>query len=155
MDIVQEYYGGSKTPKSKKWYIKGKENDEGLLKQEEYNNNGIIVIQKYFKEGKLHKDFNEPAFICYNKDGTISSQIWFKDGNEHRDNEPAFIYYNENGKILSQGWYKDGVQYIPNEVKSVGTIIDNYKQKEKQYFDNKCPHCKCDIKLTYTIVKED
>ena len=66
--------------------------------------NAICI--KWFKDGKLHRDNDQPAEIY--ADGT---RCWYKDGKPHRDNDlPAVIY-----AIGTQYWYKDGIKYIPNE----------------------------------------
>jgi protein associated with RNAse G/E len=55
--------------------------------------------QKWYKNGKLHRDRDEPAVI--KADG---SRWWYKDGKYHRDgDEPAVIYANWNSRVVG-GW---------------------------------------------------
>jgi hypothetical protein len=57
---------------------------------------------KWYKEGKLHRDGDEPAEIWANK-----TQRWYKEGNQHRDgDEPAVI--QSNG---TRFWYKEGERH--------------------------------------------
>lgn len=55
---------------------------------------------KWFKQGKLHRDTDNPSRI--RSDGT---EEWFKDGKRHREGKPAVVY--ADGK---QEWWVNGVQ---------------------------------------------
>ncbi len=143
MDIIQKYHEDGKTLKSKKWYIKGKTDKNSLLKQEEYYINGIIIYKMYYIEGKLHKDFDEPAFINYHKDGKISSQSWYQNGKYYRDNDkPTHIQYNNDESITYQIWYDVNEKIIKKECYKNGkiftsnVIISYYGDEEQEYCEN-------------------
>jgi len=81
--------------------------------------------QKWFKDGKLHRDGDHPAVI-----NTEGDQKWFKDGKLHRDGDfPAAI--RGNGTHI---WYRDGKQHrdgdLPAEIRVSGT--------QAWYRDGKC-----------------
>ncbi len=127
------------------WYVNGKlHNDDDKPAETRYHENGKLSLEEWYKNGILHRD-NNPAKIMYYEDGNVEYKFWYQNGKLQRDIEPAIIHYNKDGTIANQEWYKEGVEYNPNEVKSIVPVVDNHK----------CPHCNCDIKLTYTIMKED
>jgi len=42
--------------------------------------------------------------------------VWYKDGKRHRENnQPAWIYYYENGSKACEEWYKDDEMYREND----------------------------------------
>jgi len=69
-----------------------------------HNYDGQAIIdsdgaQYWWKEGKIHRDGDQPAIICAN-----GSQEWCKEGKCHRDGDkPARIWANGH-----QWWYKEG-----------------------------------------------
>ena len=72
------------------------------------NIDGLISIRYWHKNGKIHKDNNEPAFIAYRNDGTILYHMWYKNGKPYRDNnESTLIWYNTDGTISSQDQLSD------------------------------------------------
>ena len=91
----------------------------------------------YYKDGKLHRDGDEPAVI--ESDGT---ENYYKDGKRHRDGDkPAVIQLNEskryykNGKLHRDGdkpayimadgseyYFKNGVEYTKEEVEKMEEI---------------------------------
>ena len=77
------------------WYKEGKYHREGDQPAIIYSNSD----QYWFKEGKLHRDGDQPAIIYAN-----GNQEWYKKGEIHREgDQPAIIYANG-----SQAWYKEG-----------------------------------------------
>ena len=77
---------------------------------------GSVRLERWSKDGMLHRDNDKPAEICYHKDGSVYLEEWFKDGKRHRDNDkPAYIHYFKDGSVDSEHWYKYGVQYTPQK----------------------------------------
>jgi len=144
----------------KRWYKEGRPyRIDDLPNDETYYGSGKIERQMWridnHNYAKCYRGNDLPSWIEFYENGNKKEEFWSnKEGMQHRENKYSLILYDQDGNITKQTWFKDGVE-VKEEVKSAETIINNYKQKEQQYFDNKCPHCKCDIKLTYTIVKED
>lgn len=56
-----------------------------------------------------HRKNDRPAFIEYNEDGKIISQSWYKNGKLYRKNNPAIIIYNNIGVIIKQEWYENNI----------------------------------------------
>ncbi len=54
-----------------------------------------LMVEKYYTNGQLHSENDEPAVIGQNKNRWIKT--WFKHGLLHRDHGPAFVEnrYNE------------------------------------------------------------
>ena len=44
------------------------------------NNTGLKIYERYYKNGRLHRDGYKPAMIEYNKDGSISYARYYKNG---------------------------------------------------------------------------
>ena len=115
----------------------------------EIHSNGI---QQWYKNGKLHRDNDQPAIIC--PDG---SKCWRKEGKRHREgDQPASIWANgmkewykddtlhrdsdQPAVIQADGtkyWYKDGIQYTPQvkveEKKSQDeTVLEENKRLKEE-----------------------
>ncbi len=63
--------------------------------------------------GKLHSpNSDQPAYIQYYANGSKEYEHWYKDGKLHRENDqPALIVYyssEEGGSRKYENWYKDG-----------------------------------------------
>src|ERR1700760_2897730 len=59
--------------------------------------NGIVVEEKFYKDGKLHR-LDGPAVISrdpYN--GAITVEEWYRDGSLHREDGPARVQRNPDG----------------------------------------------------------
>jgi hypothetical protein len=68
----------------------------------------IDGVQKWYKNGKLHRDGDQPAVITRPVNG---DQYWYQDGKRHRDGDkPAMILLS----IGSRGWYQNGKQHRDN-----------------------------------------
>ena len=69
--------------------------------------------KRYFKDGKLHRDVDEPAVIL--SDG---SKFYYKNGELHRDgDEPAVIYTDG-----TEEYWKNGVKYTKEQVEKMEEI---------------------------------
>jgi len=120
-----------------------------LILKEENNIKEIIAFdgsQKWYKNGKLHRDKDLPALILSDR-----RQEWFTDGLRHRDNDlPAIIHpdgtqkwYQNNQShrdndlpaIIhadgTQEWYKDGLIHRDNDLPAI-----IYTSGSKQWYKN-------------------
>jgi hypothetical protein len=64
--------------------------------------------QYWYRNGKRHRDGDQPAMICSN-----GSQHWYRNGKRHRDGDLPAVTYTD-GK---QQWYQNGEQldvFYPN-----------------------------------------
>lgn len=107
---TKEYYNHGKIIKKFKVYNDSRYeayyNDDE--KYEVCYKNDIKVSEAWYKNGKYHRDDDEPAFISYNDSGDVYMQQWYKNGELHRDNdEPAHIRILRN-KVIDEQWYVDG-----------------------------------------------
>lgn len=62
------------------------------------NSDGVILEMKWYLNGELHRDNDEPAHVRskYHIWGELN--VWYKNGCIHRDNDkPAYIRSYENG----------------------------------------------------------
>jgi hypothetical protein len=83
---------------TQKWYKEGKLHRDGDLPAA-ISSDGD---QQWYKEGEIHRDGDLPAIILSNGD-----QEWYKEGEIHRDDDlPAVI--RSDG---TQKWYKEGHEY--------------------------------------------
>ena len=77
---------------------------------EKESNNHFILFSL---NGKLHRS-DGPAIINFNKDGSVFNDLYFKNGKLHREDDPAAIEYHNNGSILKQFFYYNGTEFDPN-----------------------------------------
>ena len=119
---------------------------------------GIMGDQKWYKNGKLHRD-DGPAIILAN-----GTEKWYQNGKQHRDGGPAEIWANgcttqrwfQNGQLHRDDgpavinkygekfWYLDGKQsteYELNEIRKIKVVKDmkNGKHTEdgtQRWFQN-------------------
>jgi len=74
------------------------------LHHQPHNYDGLAIINTYdsqywYKEGKYHREGDQPAIIFSNGD-----QVWYKEGKRHRDgDQPAIIFLDGY-----QSWWKEG-----------------------------------------------
>ena len=58
----------------------------------------------------------------HDEGGPPKQERWYKNGKKHRDdNKPAVIFYDENfyddfDKVVSRSWYKNGKGYVPEKL---------------------------------------
>jgi hypothetical protein len=68
-----------------------------------------LISVEYKKDGKRHRDGDEPAYVQYTGN-VIDSESYYKEGVEHRDGDkPAYIKYM-GGKVTRMTYYKNGVR---------------------------------------------
>lgn len=80
-----------------------------LIKEQLYNDNGIIINESYFTiDGIAHND-NGPASINYNVGGYIENEEYWIDGKLHREDAAATLFYDKNGDITHLYYYKNGL----------------------------------------------
>src|SRR3989344_460627 len=92
-----------------------------------------IEVEKWVKNGKIHRGSGGPAAIKYYENGHIEYREWYKDGKEHRiGGAPAYISYFENGKIRGEMWYEDEELHRV-DAPAVITYFKNGTVKEERY----------------------
>ena len=81
----------------------------------EYYENGKISSEKWYRNGKMHRDGDLPASVGYFTNGNISSEKWYQNDKLHRSSEggdlPALVEYYEDGTVKSAHWRQNGKQY--------------------------------------------
>lgn len=90
---------------------------------------GKPISEMWYRNGKLHRDDDEPAHVEYFRStGHVWHKFWYKDGKEHRDNgEPAVLSYTDtidNSWLSLAVWYVNGEHYRKN-----GPTIEVYNNK--------------------------
>jgi len=96
---------------------------DGQIKKEYWSNPGTVTTldldllstNKWWKNKKLHCDFDLPAEKYYYENGQLKRQVWFKNGKHHRENLPAVIVYWSNGVIRKQVWRMNNKTMRPTE----------------------------------------
>lgn len=86
------------------------ENAFGLFKIIRYIN-GLKADETWYKNKKIHRDGDEPAWISYYNGSTqVYILRWYIDGKTHRENEkPAQIKFFEKGNKKEEKWFKNDV----------------------------------------------
>lgn len=93
--------------KNKKWFI-----HNSLTHLIDYYENGKEKEERWFQNGKLHRDGDEPALIIYDTDksGHYNTQIWYQNGEEKRnDDNPTKIVTNNFACGYEQKFYKKDI----------------------------------------------
>ena len=72
-----------------------------------------LASTSWFRNGKLHRDYDLPAYISTNK----KVQCWYQNGKLHRINDkPASIVFYENFEYVHMKWFENGVlQHVHND----------------------------------------
>ena len=71
----------------------------------------VVVKQRWYRYGLLHRDADLPASIDHDK----GLRKWFRDGKLHRDNDlPAWIYRSNADN--HQEWYRNGVLHRDSDL---------------------------------------
>lgn len=67
-----------------------------------------MIYEKWWHEGKQHRE-GGPAFLQRDSvTGGPSCEIWLRGGELHRENGPAHIDRNpKTGKITNEAWWRD------------------------------------------------
>lgn len=75
---------------------------------------GLIISEKWFYDGNLHRDGDEPSFVRYVSGTTdVCLEEWHQHGQLHRIGKPASIRYH-NGRrdhIVYEGWSVHGKKH--------------------------------------------
>ena len=80
----------------------------------EYHVDGGVKYEYYYKDGRVHRDGDKPAWVRYYEDGGVKYEYYYKDGRLHRDEDkPARVWYHDDGSIRAKSHYKDGQMYTP------------------------------------------
>ena len=73
---------------------------------------GVVVLESYRLNGKLHRDSKEgPAYIYRNnEDGRVAWERFYWNGRLHREDGPAKVEYNIDGTVmLDEMYYRHGL----------------------------------------------
>lgn len=89
-----------------------------------YPKSDKVRFQAWCKNGKLHRENNQPALIKYSKNGNLLSKTWFLDGEKHREFGPAHIDYDFNQGVIEYYWYHNGVPYRDDELPNFVRVLD-------------------------------
>lgn len=108
----QYYYWGS--IKHEAWY-----NEEHKLHRDNnlpaaimYHENGQILEETYYINGKRCRTDNGPVTKYYHISGKLKRETWEShDGLLHRVDGPALIQYDKNGNIFSEIWCINGLPH--------------------------------------------
>lgn len=73
---------------------------------------GIVIEEKYYCEGKLHRDGAPAVIERSSNDGTVSKEEYWRNGVLHRDDGPAVVLRNPDGSEFGQKQWRDG-RFIP------------------------------------------
>lgn len=91
-----------------------------IIDTDYYNTHGILTVKSdnieyHFKNGLLHNDLDEPAFIWSYNFGTNFIELYFKHGKIHREGDkPAYIEYNTSGEPEVTKYYKNDMLHREN-----------------------------------------
>jgi antitoxin component YwqK of YwqJK toxin-antitoxin module len=120
-------------------------NDKDELHREEgpadiYYINNKTHLSVWYKNGKLHRDGDLPAYIKYFTTGNVYIKQWFQNDKSHRDEDkPAIISYDKEGNIMSEEWYQNDKLHRPieNGPAWIGYNNDGSIKEEQYYLDDK------------------
>lgn len=104
-----------------------------------FDKNRVLSEYRRLYKNQLHSDhFDNPALIEY-VNGKVSKKRWFKNGKLHRENDkPAFVIhrYNDKGKdfLIRQDWYIDGKQHRDNDKPASIRFYDNNTMWLESYY---------------------
>jgi len=97
------------------WYIKNSKGESTIGRvgdkpaEKEYQRNGNLKKETWFKNGIIGRDGDKPAIIDSNLIGGIRKE-WHTDGKIGRAlDKAAIIYFNEHGAIHVKEWYMHGM----------------------------------------------
>lgn len=75
----------------------------------------IVKCKRWYKNGKLHGDHDEPAWIEYSGSGIVTETRWYNNNVIEREGcQPAYIRWNENGEVDEQWYYCQGLPIVHN-----------------------------------------
>lgn len=105
MEIKKYYDSNSERIIHEEYYL----NDE-LVRNIYYYNDFGIKNDTYYKNDHYHNDDNDkPAFVMYFPNGLIELERYYKNGKLHRDDDkPAVIEYYKNGLLKREIYYIEG-----------------------------------------------
>lgn len=87
--------------------------------QIEHYPNGKIKYERWYKNGKFHRDTDLPSKITYFENGQKNYEYYYKDGILSRDKDlPAVIRYNRLNNISAkyqETWYSNGKIHRDNK----------------------------------------
>jgi hypothetical protein len=76
----------------------------GVFREEIDDDDGVGYALVHYRDGKIHRDDDEPAYTRFGEDGQITEQGWYTDGVRCRKDGPATILYDDNGEKGIEEW---------------------------------------------------
>ena len=109
--------------------------DEPVIKYQD----GKIIEKAWYKNGILHRENDEPAFIQYPYAVELIKKTWYKDGKCYRENDkPTHIIYHTDGEIHSERWVNEnGSPHRENDKPAIIRYDKNTgRVVEKEWYNN-------------------
>lgn len=90
------------------------------------------TLEKWYKNGLLHRDGDEPAVININIGmDTITTQF-YKNGKLHREGSPAIsIRQLQTGLLIKEEWYNEGLLHREGSPASISYFISKNDEKNE------------------------
>lgn len=93
--------------------------DSGIQCKLEYEND-ILSRETWLKDGKKHKEDNNPAEIVFYENGNKRQEYWYKNGISYRENGlPHDVWYDIKSNIIHEDWESN----FPREDDKPSTIF--------------------------------
>lgn len=110
----------------------------------EYDQYGMDKAHKWFKNGKLHRDNDEPAVMIFHDPERLrKTLIWYQNGEEKRDGDKhtRFIeHWKDRNGTLS--WYNKDTLVLVKTFEMIGSSFDIYQHSfddnpsQVEYYEN-------------------
>jgi len=102
-----------------------------------YYEDGNKLYESWYVNGQRHRDGDSPAEICYYEDGNKLSETWVVNEQLHRDGDlPAQIYYHENGNKRSKTWYVNGRRHRDGDQPAKISYYQNGNKRSETWYIN-------------------
>ncbi len=85
------------------------------IKRELEGENYKLIVKKWYKNGKRHREDGPAKIKYYYKNGNKSKEQWYKNDKRHREDGPALIQYCDNGNKMKEEWWLDNCRDKKNK----------------------------------------
>lgn len=79
----------------------------GVFREEIDDDDGTGHALIHYRDGKIHRDDDEPAYTRFDEDGRMTEQGWYKGGVRRRENGPGTVLYGDTGEKEVEEWYDE------------------------------------------------
>lgn len=94
-----------------KWYKDGKlHRDNDLPAIIEIFDNEKLFHEAWYMNGKRHRKYNHASVFYYHHSNGKKFESWWKNGELHREEGPAYIEYFEDDNVEKESWWLNGVK---------------------------------------------